>query len=302
LIAVIANKSFANPSSRQCRRASSTVSDDGGREDVRVTCQHLLQPGLGGGMHRVDYDARLHAVYSAGRQMSPGALQAWMEAFARHLPPTRPLVWLDLGSGTGRMTPSLASAFGGPIYGVEPSDKMRAQAVAYGGHPGVTYTAGSAEHIPLPEASCDAVLLFFMWHHVSDHERAARELLRLMKPGGTLFVQANFSDKMPDIWWYRVVPEWLKVDRARFPSEEEVRHDFIGAGWTLVALEEVAWLRSVSLAEDFERLKLRANSNFELMSEEVIDAGFARIEAALPSLDPGPQYETSNLLVFRRRA
>src|SRR5205823_8210332 len=61
---------------------------------------------LGGGM-KVDYDARLHAVYAAGRQMSPDALQTWMEAFARHLPETRPLVWLDLGSGTGRMTPSL---------------------------------------------------------------------------------------------------------------------------------------------------------------------------------------------------
>ena len=56
-------------------------------------------------MGKVDYDARLHAVYAAGRQMSPDALQTWMEAFARHLPETRPLVWLDLGSGTGRMTP-----------------------------------------------------------------------------------------------------------------------------------------------------------------------------------------------------
>ena len=82
-------------------------------------------------MEKVDYDARLHAVYAAGRQMSPGALRAWMEAFARHLPETRPLVWLDLGSGTGRMTPSLASAFGGPAHGVEPSDKMRAQALAH---------------------------------------------------------------------------------------------------------------------------------------------------------------------------
>src|SRR5881392_4245864 len=81
-------------------------------------------------MQKVDYDARLHAVYAAGRQMSPDALQTWMEAFARHLPETRPLVWLDLGSGTGRMTPSLARAFGGPVHGVEPSDRMRAQALA----------------------------------------------------------------------------------------------------------------------------------------------------------------------------
>ena len=129
-------------------------------------------------MEKVDYDARLHAVYAVGRQMSPDALQTWMEAFARHLPETRPLVWLDLGSGTGRMTPSLASAFGGPAYGVEPSDKMRAQALAHAGHPAVTYAAGSAEHIPLPDALCDAALLFFVWHHVVDREGAAQELRR----------------------------------------------------------------------------------------------------------------------------
>ena len=89
-------------------------------------------------MEKVDYDARLHAVYAAGRRMSPEALRTWMEAFARHLPEARPLAWLDLGSGTGRMTPSLASAFGGPVHGVEPSGKMRAQALAHAGHPAMT--------------------------------------------------------------------------------------------------------------------------------------------------------------------
>src|SRR5919198_3749501 len=253
-----------------------------------------------GGMEKVDYDARLHAVYAAGRQMSPEALQTWMEAFARHLPEIRPLVWLDLGSGTGRMTPSLASAFGGPAHGVEPSDKMRAQAHAPAGHPAVTYAAGSAEHIPLPDASCDAALLFFVWHHIVDREAAAQELHRVVEPGGKLFLVGNFSDRMPDIWWFRIAPEWLKVDQARFRSEEEVKSDFAGAWWTLVSRDEVTWLRSANLAEDFERLKLRANSNFELMSEEVVEAGFARIEAALPSLGDGPQYETSELLVFQR--
>jgi ubiquinone/menaquinone biosynthesis C-methylase UbiE len=76
-------------------------------------------------MEKVDYDGRLNVVYDAGRQMSPEALRTWTDAFARYVPDTRPLVWLDLGSGTGRMTPSLAETFGGPAYGVEPSRKMR---------------------------------------------------------------------------------------------------------------------------------------------------------------------------------
>lgn len=250
-------------------------------------------------MEKVDYDTRLHAVYAAGRQMSPDALRTWTEAFARHLPEPRPLVWLDLGSGTGRLTPALANAFGGPVHGVEPSDKMRDQAVAQAGHPTVRYTAGSAEHIPLPDASCDAALLFFVWHHVADHDRAARELRRVVKPGGTLFVGGNIADRMPDVWWFRVVPEWRKVDTSQFRSEDEVTSDFTDAGWTPVSRDEVTWARSASLAEDLAKLKLRAVSVFEHLSDEEVQAGFARIEAALPTLDDGPQYETSELLVFR---
>lgn len=251
-------------------------------------------------MGKVDYDARLHAVYAAGRRMSPVALRTWTDAFARHLPETRRLAWLDLGSGTGRLTPALASAFGGPVYGVEPAAKMLAQAVAHAGHPALTYLAGTAEQIPLPDASCDAAVLFFVWHHVADRKSAARELHRVVKPGGRLFVQANLADRMPDVWWFRVVPEWKSVDSEQFRSEEEVRRDFVSTGWTFLAHDTVTWLRSASLAEDFERLKLRAVSAFEQMSEEIAQAGFDRIEQALPTLDDGPQYETSHLLVFGR--
>jgi ubiquinone/menaquinone biosynthesis C-methylase UbiE len=253
-------------------------------------------------MEKVDYDERMHAVYVAGREMSPDAGRTWMETLARHLPTTRPLVWLDLGSGTGRMTPALANAFGGPVYGVEPSEKMRTQARAHAGHPAVTYSAGSAESIPLPDASCDAALVFFVWHHVVDHQRAALELHRVVKPGGTLFVQSNFSDRMPDVWWFRVVPEWRAVDAAQFGTDADVTGDFTGAGWQLVARDEVTWLRSASFSEDLQKLKLRAVSLFEHMSEEAIDAGFAKIEAAQHTLGHGPEYETSELLVFRRAA
>ncbi|MEU7875606.1 class I SAM-dependent methyltransferase [Dactylosporangium sp. NPDC049140] len=251
-------------------------------------------------MEKVDYDTRLHTVYATARQVPPAALRTWMDVFARHLPATRPLAWLDLGSGTGRLTPSLASTFGGPVHGVEPSDRMREQAVAGAAHPGVTYRAGSAERIPLPDASVDAALLFFVWHHVADRAAAVRELRRVVRPGGRIFVQANFPDRMPDVWWFRVVPEWREIDRAQFPSEAEVRGAFTGGGFTAVAHEEVTWLRSATLAQEVERLRMRAVSVFELMSDEVAAAGFERIEAALPGLAEEPQHETSQLLVFQR--
>jgi hypothetical protein len=103
------------------------------------------------------------------------------------------------------------------------------------------------------------------------------------------------------VWWFRVVPEWREVDQAQFRSEGEVTGDFTGAGWTLVARDDVTWPRSASLAEDLERLRLRSVSVFEHLPAELVDEGFARIDAALPSLDDGPQYETNRLLVFQRQ-
>lgn len=52
-----------------------------------------------------------------------------------------------------------------------------------------------------------------------------------------------------------------------------MKSDFGGVGWMLVSRDEVTWLRLANLAEDFERLKLRAVSVFEHMSEEVVEAG-----------------------------
>jgi SAM-dependent methyltransferase len=166
--------------------------------------------------------------------------------------------------------------------------------------PAVTYAEGAAERIPLPDASCDAALVFYVWHHVVDRAAAARELRRVVKPGGTLFLRTNLSDRMPDTWWFRVVPEWRTVDTAQFPSEEQVRSDLAAAGWTFAGWDEVTWPRSASLTEDYAKLKLRSVSLFELMSDEAADAGFAALEAALPALADEPQYETSDLLVFRR--
>ncbi|HTZ09557.1 MAG TPA: methyltransferase domain-containing protein [Acidimicrobiales bacterium] len=250
-------------------------------------------------MKKVDYDDWQHAVYVAGRQMSDEAQNAWMDAFGRHLPHVRPLRWLDLGSGTGRLTPALATAFGGPVSGVEPSHKMRAHALATARHPSVTYRAGTAEAIPLPDASCDAALLFYVWHHVVDRPRAVAELLRVVCPGGKLFVRTNLADRMPDVWWFRILPEWLEADRRMYRPQEDVINDFTTVGWRFESLDEVRWQRCANVTTEYERLKLRPTSLFEQLSDEEIAEGFARIELVLPSIEDGqPVYETSDLLVF----
>ena len=251
-------------------------------------------------MRRVDYDERLHAVYARGRAMSPATLHAWMSAFSRHLPARRPLSLLDLGSGVGRLTPALAAAFGGPVVGVEPSRKMLAQAMANAAFPNVTYLAGRGESIPLATASCDAALLYFVWHHVAGKAAAARELCRVVRPGGRLLVRTSTSDRMPDLWWYQFFARAREVDRQMYRPVETVVRDFTDAKWSWVTLDEVETVQAASMREDFERLRTRALSTFEHLSEGEIEDGFAAIEAALRAIDDHPVVTRGDLLVFER--
>lgn len=232
--------------------------------------------------------------------MPESAVQAWMSAFSRHLPARRPLSLLDLGSGTGRFTPALAEVFGGPVTGVEPSRKMLAQALSSAAHPNVTYRAGAAESIPLPAASCDAALLYYVWHHVSGKAAAARELHRVVRAGGRLLVRTNLSDRMPDLWWYRLFPKGQEVDRQMYQSLETVVGDFTAAGWSWVTVDAVETISAASMREDFERLRTRALSTFEHLSEDEAAEGLAGIEAALPDLDDQPVVTCGDLLVFER--
>jgi ubiquinone/menaquinone biosynthesis C-methylase UbiE len=66
-------------------------------------------------------------------------------------------------------------------------------------------------------------LLFFVWNHVVDRDGAAQELRRVVKPDGKLFVQANFCDRISDVWWSQVVPEWMKIHQAQYQPEGEVQ-------------------------------------------------------------------------------
>lgn len=250
----------------------------------------------------VNYDDRLHEVYARGRRLSAEALATWATMFARLAPPERPLTVLDLGSGTGRFTPLLAETFGGPVYGVEPSARMRAVAEADAAHERVTYLDGTAEALPLTDASCDLTLLFLTFHHFTDQPAALRELARVLRPGGVVLMRSQFADRMPDLYWYRYFPSARQVDAAMYRPLAEVRAMAADAG--LAADPEPVPGGpdgAPTLGELYDRIKLRALSTFEHLPADEVEAGsaaFARDAAADPHR-PMPRF-TPDLLALRR--
>lgn len=250
----------------------------------------------------MDYDRQQHDVYAEGRRLSPGTVATWMATFARHLRPERPLTLLDLGSGTGRFTPALADTFGGPVHGVEPAARMREVAEATAPHPAVRYVEGRAEAIPLPDASCDAALLYLSFHHVVDKAAAVGELARVLRPGpgGQVLVRSTFRDRMPDLLWFRWFPRAYDVELAMFPTVAEVVDLFAPVGLRPLAVEAVPHRMAPDLAEYAARLRLRAVSTFEHLDEDEIAAGFAAmdLDLATGAVPDGPVDTEVDLLVL----
>jgi SAM-dependent methyltransferase len=97
---------------------------------------------------------------------------------------------LDLGAGTGKLTATLLT-IGADVVAVEPDAAMLSELRRV--LPAVRALPGSAEAIPLPDASVDAVLAGNALHWF-DLDAAAPELASVLRPGGVLAGLWNVFD------------------------------------------------------------------------------------------------------------
>ncbi len=94
---------------------------------------------------------------------------------------------LDVACGTGQVAGAARSLVGprGTVIGVDPSEGMRLVAQA---RRGVRTMAGTAERLPVEDASFDAVVMGYALRHVSDLIGAFIEFRRVLRPGGVVAV------------------------------------------------------------------------------------------------------------------
>jgi SAM-dependent methyltransferase len=109
----------------------------------------------------------------------------------RDLLGTLPLDVLDLGAGTGKLTRTLV-AEGHRVRAVDPDADMLAQLAR--AVPGIPHDVGSAESLPLEDASLDAVVAAQAYHWF-DPATALPEIARVLRPGGLLGLLWNVRDE-----------------------------------------------------------------------------------------------------------
>jgi SAM-dependent methyltransferase len=132
----------------------------------------------------------------------------WPERVAEvaGLPPSAHVV--DLAAGTGKLTRLLAGRFG-RVVAVEPDEALRALIPA--GEP----VAGTAEEIPLPDASVDGVFCAEAFHWF-DAPRAVAEIARVLRPGGALVICFNAPAGETEPAWPEEARELVR--RRRTPG------------------------------------------------------------------------------------
>jgi ubiquinone/menaquinone biosynthesis C-methylase UbiE len=171
-------------------------------------------------------------LYERARPGYPDEAVAWL-AERLAIGPGRDV--LDLAAGTGKLTRQLVP-FGARLLAVEPLDAMRAELER--AVPGVEALAGTAEAIPLPNGSVDAVTCAQAFHWFRPDE-ATREIARVLRPGGGAALRWNGRDL--DDPKHARVDELLAPHRREFPSGEKHWRSVLGP------LEHRTWRYSQTL-------------------------------------------------------
>jgi SAM-dependent methyltransferase len=190
------------------------------------------------------------ATYERGRPPYPPEALDWL------LPPGARRV-LDLGAGTGKLTRQLAGR-GLDVVAVEPLAGMRAELSRV--LPGTPVLDGSAEHIPLPDGSVDAVLAAQAWHWVTP-ERAAPEVARVLRPGGTLGLVWNERDDREP--WVGALNQIVEEQGRKKQADDMRAHNdsdnpAVGPPFGPLELHQVPWVHDTTGPELVDMIASRS--------------------------------------------
>lgn len=179
-----------------------------------------------------------------------------LDRFGREAARLRPRLALDVGTATGHAALAV-SAHAQTVVGLDLTAAMLEQArtaVAARRAANVRLVRGDVEHLPIVSSSVDLATSRYSAHHYPHPELFAREIARVLRPGGMLLLSDTVSP--PD----HALDEWInRVEVLRDPSHvrdytiAEWRSYMAGAGLRVETLTE--WHLSLDFEDWLTRMR-----------------------------------------------
>jgi arsenite methyltransferase len=151
-------------------------------------------------------------------------------------------VALDVGSGPGNVTASLAHAAGpdGLALGVDISEPMLERAVSAQAGPQVGFLRADAQKLPLRDETVDAAVSIAVLQLIPNPSATLAEMVRVLRPGGRMAVM------VPTVGSAAAVFRLLPAGGAHFFAEDELGDTFESLGLVSVrtkTLGNIQWVR-----------------------------------------------------------
>jgi len=149
---------------------------------------------------------------------------------------------LDVGSGPGNVTASLARAAGpdGLALGVDISEPMLARAVRAEAGPNVGFLRADAQRLPFRDETFDAVVSIAMLQLIPEPAAALAEMVRVLRPGARMAVMVPTAGRAGALM--RLLPD----GGAHFFSDDEIADTLEDLGLVRVRsknLGTIQWVR-----------------------------------------------------------
>jgi SAM-dependent methyltransferase len=140
-------------------------------------------------------------LYDNAQAISRRLLAAWQLPIEwLNIPPGG--IALDIGSGPGSVTASLARAAGpeGLALGVDISEPMLARAVRAVAGPQVGFLRADAQRLPLRDQTVDAAVSVAVLQLIPDPPATLSEIARVLRPGGRVALMVPTAGRAAQLW------------------------------------------------------------------------------------------------------
>jgi len=153
---------------------------------------------------------------------------------------------IDVGCGTGNLTKAILARMSpaGRITAIDISPRMIEEARRKISDARVEWRVADIVRLPFPDAAYDRVFCFAVWPHIGDAAAAAKEIARVLKPGGHLHI------------WHLVSRE--KVVAVHASAGAPVHHDVLQPAAETAALLERHGYRVMTTIDDQDRYLITA--------------------------------------------